>query len=667
MQPTSDLYKAILQNPNHAKEIKLNIAGVEYGMGDIVSCSTSGGLFSQPGIGNCTARQIQLEIFPLEEIPRQAQIQIFVRLVLSEQISEWIPKGVFFISTREKNKLTGALKITGYDAMLKTEQTWLTADYATDMWPMSQSDAVADIASRIGVDIDSRTVLSVDYPVEYPTGENGDLTMREVLGYIAVSNAGNWSITDEGKLRLIGYADTPAEDDEEATNKTNLGNNVSSLDYGEKVARISRINLIVDSENMYTVGDDTGRTLEVACPWGTQAMANSILAKVSGVDYQPYAAADALLDPAAELGDGASIADIYSVIATSAITFGKMCEADISAPYTDEIDDEYPYKTPEQRRAERQLAQTRSEITKTAEEINLKIEATDGRVSEVKQTVDGITLEVTEVTDENGDVKAQITLKIGENSYSGLIAMVGNVQLTGQMVADAIYSVMGEFANLKVDRLSTSRRIVRYLAGDKSDDNYVRIQEERVEFVTGTTDGSSEQAKSPSGDLLYWEADTSACTLGDDGYPYLESGERVFMTTKETAWPVKVYVYAEQVKRCIAFAQIGGTYIPTDIIGAGDQTGYNRGMIYKDTDDMTIAFIPSGGQAIGIKMGNDGFVDIVGLRKPLRLDFSNFDNGSFIENLDGVVDDIVYNVTFDDQERPIRITDEAGHETEIVW
>ena len=381
MQPTSDLYKAILQNPNHAKEIKLNIAGVEYGMGDIVSCSTSGGLFSQPGIGNCTARQIQLEIFPLGEIPRQAQIQIFVRLVLSEQISEWIPKGVFFISTREKNKLTGALKITGYDAMLKTEQTWLTADYATDMWPMSQSDAVADIASRIGVEIDSRTVLSADYPVEYPTGENGDLIMREVLVYISVANAGNWSITDEGKLRLIGYADTHAEDDEEATNKTNLGNNVSSLDYGEKVARISRINLVVDMENMYTAGDDTGRTLEVACSWGTQAMANSILAKVSDVDYQPYAAVDALLDPAAEIGDGVSIAGIYSVIATSAITFDKMCEADISAPYMDEIDDEYPYKTPEQRRAERQLAQTRSEIIKTAEEINLKIAATDGRVS----------------------------------------------------------------------------------------------------------------------------------------------------------------------------------------------------------------------------------------------------------------------------------------------
>lgn len=418
MQHTSDLYKAILKNPNHEKEIKLNIAGVEYGMGDIVSCSTSGGLFSQPGIGNCTARQIQLEVFPLEEIPRQAKIQIFVRLALGDQISEWIPKGVFFISTRAKNKLTGALTITGYDAMLKAEQTWLTADYATAIWPMSQSDAVADIASRIGVDVDGRTVLSSDYPVGYPTGEYGDLTMREVLGYIAVSNAGNWSITDDGKLRLIGYADTPDKDDEEAVNKTNLGNNVSSLDYGEKVSRISRINLIVDSENMYTVGDDAGRTLEVACPWGTQTMANSILAKVSGVDYQPYSAMDALLDPSTELGDGVSIAGIYSVVATSSITFDKMCEADISAPYTDEIDDEYPYKTPEQRRAERQLAQTRSEITKTAEEINLKIEATDGLVSKVSQTVDSIVIRVTDASGATSEIKLTEAGKIDLTGYA---------------------------------------------------------------------------------------------------------------------------------------------------------------------------------------------------------------------------------------------------------
>ena len=211
MQTTSNLYKSLLQNPDHEKEIKMVIAGVEYGMNNIVSCSTSGGLFSEPGIGNCASRQIDLEVFPVGTIPRQAKIQAFVRLVYGEQASEWIPKGVFFISTRKRNKLTGTLTITGYDAMLKAEQTWLTSDYDAENWPMTQSDAVDDIAYRMGVEVDSRTVLSADFPVEYPVGENGDLTMREVLSGIAVSNAGNWIITDAGKLRLIGYGDIPNE------------------------------------------------------------------------------------------------------------------------------------------------------------------------------------------------------------------------------------------------------------------------------------------------------------------------------------------------------------------------------------------------------------------------------------------------------------------------
>ena len=211
MHTTSDLYKTLLHNQNHEKEIKLNIAGVEYGMGNIISCSTSGGIFSEPGIGNCTSRQIELEVLPVGTIPRQAKIQVFVRLVYGVQSSEWIPKGEFFISKRQKNKLTGSLKITGYDAMLKAEQTWLTADYATETWPMPQADAVNDIAYRMGVEVDSRNVLSANFPVEYPVGENGDLTMREVLSGIAVSNCGNWIITDDGKLRLIVYGDIPAE------------------------------------------------------------------------------------------------------------------------------------------------------------------------------------------------------------------------------------------------------------------------------------------------------------------------------------------------------------------------------------------------------------------------------------------------------------------------
>lgn len=209
MHAVSDLFNQIFENPGHWTEVKLNIAGQEYTQSNIISVSISGGLFDSPGIGNVNARQIDMEIIPIGTIPRQAQIQVFARVCVDNLQSEWIPKGVFFFSTRELDKVSGILTVTGYDAMLKAENVWLNEDYVYDNWPMPQETAVADIAQRMGIEVDSRTVLSDDFPVEYPVDEDGDLTMREALSFIAVSDAGNWIITDEGKLRLIRFDDLP--------------------------------------------------------------------------------------------------------------------------------------------------------------------------------------------------------------------------------------------------------------------------------------------------------------------------------------------------------------------------------------------------------------------------------------------------------------------------
>lgn len=211
MQNTSTLYKTLLADGRHKKEIKLTIAGVDYGMEDIETVSTSGGLFTGLSIGGTASRQIDMSIYPKGPIPRRAQIQVFTRLVLETQVSEWIPKGVFFFSTRQTDHKTGLMTVTGYDAMLKTEETWLNSDYDTASWPMPAQEAVEDIASRIGVEVDSRTVLSTAFPVQYPVDDDGDMTMREVLGRIAVANAGNWIITDVGKLLLVGLTSAPPE------------------------------------------------------------------------------------------------------------------------------------------------------------------------------------------------------------------------------------------------------------------------------------------------------------------------------------------------------------------------------------------------------------------------------------------------------------------------
>lgn len=182
-------------------ESKVEIAGVEHGEEEIFSLSTNGALFSDGtvSVGNCVAKEIDLEVMPKGEIPRMAEIKVFVRPVAEGVETDWLQKGVFYIDTRQEDKVTGVVTIHGYDAMLKAEQTYLE-EGDTGEWPRSMQTVVNEIAQRMGVEVDPRTGIDSSYMVEYPN----DLTMREVLGYIAVAHAGNWIITDAGKLRLVG-------------------------------------------------------------------------------------------------------------------------------------------------------------------------------------------------------------------------------------------------------------------------------------------------------------------------------------------------------------------------------------------------------------------------------------------------------------------------------
>jgi len=210
MRTTSDLYKTILLDSNHVKETKVNVAGVEYLENEgLIHVSTSGSLyeFGPASIGGAASGEIDLVIIPGKNtIPRQAKIEVFVRLVLGDQASDWIPRGVFHIDTRDEDKVTGALTIHGFDAMLKAEQPYLPEGDVGE-WPRTMQIVAEEIASLMGVEIDQRTALNAGYMVDYPN----ELTMREVLRYIAAAHAGNWIMSADGRLLLVPLAGIPAE------------------------------------------------------------------------------------------------------------------------------------------------------------------------------------------------------------------------------------------------------------------------------------------------------------------------------------------------------------------------------------------------------------------------------------------------------------------------
>jgi hypothetical protein len=448
------------------------------------------------------------------------------------------------------------------------------------------------------------------------------------------------------------------------SDKYYVGRDVTSFSDKGKYKPISRVTLLVDDENSLTAGDDTGMEVIASCPHATQPMVNALLQTMKGYQYQAYEAGAANIDPAAELGDGVTIGGIYSPL--SKLSDDGRGYAGISSPGEAEMEDEYPSEGYITQEFNRKIAETRSTITKTSEEINLKVEGIDGRVSDITQTVDGISLSVTSASSPDGQTTATITLKVGPNNYTGYIKLDGNVDVSGQLSADALYAAFGEIADLSVNRLSTSRRVVKYLAKDTTDDNFIRVEGQSLEFVAGIAKSTTEQAKNPNGELIYWEADPAGASIGSDGYPYA-NGERIFTTTKQTSWPVMVYQYEEQVKRAISFQSDGQYYYPVDVFGAGDTNGKQRGYLVKRQNSLELTYETSLGKLLGLAARDEGYLDLMGLRKSTALDFSEWDKGNFAELVDGEKTPYRYTVTFDQQHRPIKITDNSGHATLIRW
>lgn len=215
-----------------------------------------------------------------------------------------------------------------------------------------------------------------------------------------------------------------------------VGKDVTSFSDKGKYKPISRVTLLVDDENSLTAGDDTGMEVIASCPHATQPMVNALLQTMKGYQYQAYEAGAANIDPAAELGDGVTVGGIYSPL--SKLSDDGRGYADISSPGELEMEDEYPSDGYITQEFNRKIAETRSTITKTSEEIMLKVEGIDGKYTEVKTTLDGLT-----VTDASG------TTKINGSSIKTDNLYVDAANIKGTLTADQIQTGSIRVGDLK--------------------------------------------------------------------------------------------------------------------------------------------------------------------------------------------------------------------------
>lgn len=405
MQNVSELYTTARADTTAWHEYKAVVGGVEYGRDRIMGApETVKSLFSgnTPGIGGCVSQTVTLALIsPDPAPPRMAKIELFCRVHGNGVTSEWMPKGVFFTDTRDPYSTPGALILNGYDAMLKMETPFVVGEDYGD-WPRSPQLVMQEIAAVIGVELENADALG-DISVPHP----GSLTMREVSSGIAAAAGGNWTITDAGALRFVPFV--------QALTPIPLGMAAAAFGADEPFLPFTGVRLSTEDDTTFFAGSEIGRVLTATVPWASEEMAISVLSAVQGYVYQPFEAEDALLDPAAELGDCLEIGGTTVLLAKAITKMDMLCAADISAPADEEIDHEYPYIDPATRQTERKIAQNRSLIEKTSERILLEVESQSGDIadlqvhaSEIESRVQSAEGEITVLQQEAGKVRVII-------------------------------------------------------------------------------------------------------------------------------------------------------------------------------------------------------------------------------------------------------------------
>ena len=256
------------------------------------------------------------------------------------------------------------------------------------------------------------------------------------------------------RLEVTGYL----------SGKIFVGNGASGLTEADKLQPYSKVT-VTDGTNSYTSGDNTGRELTVNVPLlpsiKGDTLAANILAAVKNYRYQPYEAADALLDPAAELGDGVTVGGIYGGIHAKTTTFSRLFRATVSAPAEEEIDNEYPYLSAQERDAVRQKKQTAQNTADIATNTS-DIETNAGDIATNARAISSISADIANF----GEVYAT------KASVASLSAKVANISklfsgetYTGLISTPSLYVNGAQYVGTVIrykneDGVTTSKRVL---------------------------------------------------------------------------------------------------------------------------------------------------------------------------------------------------------------
>lgn len=262
---------------------------------------------------------------------------------------------------------------------------------------------------------------------------------------------------------------------------------------------ITQVLLAADEsgETVYVAGTE-GYSISVYCPWATQQMADDLLEKAQGFQYQGFEASMAALPGSAERGDGVNACGVYGMLADRTIYFNPGMNSDISAPWEEEVNHEFQYVSPIKQDIIRQVGQAQAELRVELDQITATVQDQAGNISQLQQTATSLQSQITGV---NGEVSTltqtldglTITTSTGTTMIRGSVIETGSLVLTGTISwGDFDSAVQSEINNISSAAknaydLADANRLPGYITSTK----ITRATIESPSITGGTITGGS--------------------------------------------------------------------------------------------------------------------------------------------------------------------------------
>ena len=316
-------------------EIKIQIGGSSgqtYYNEDLAAGDTkiTHSLYDSFGIGNAASAEFTTTILDLPAIGDGIlSVVPSVRWVSADgqTNTDWVQQGQFWLDSVKINQDHSAA-ITAYDSLMLAEQLYFpSGEDDPSLWPQAASSVVSYICNALWTTLDSRSSIP-SVQIAYPGGK----TMRDVLREIATAAHGNWSMTKEGKLRLI-----PVHGNSSSSLQSITVTDIESLCSEAYVTQV----ILKDGSTSFSSGSATGHTLEGSFTGADQNMADDLLQACSSVSYQGFSISGGLFSALLELGDPVSTTigedTYYYTFDSYSALFEQGCWGDIESPVSTEV------------------------------------------------------------------------------------------------------------------------------------------------------------------------------------------------------------------------------------------------------------------------------------------------------------------------------------------